>query len=472
MTSGEKINYYRKQLGLSQEELGQKLLVSRQTISLWEKGQTVPTIDNLIRLKEIFGVSVDEILGVREESVVEAELSTPRESYEFQYSRDEYKRIVKLSNNGLLKKIISVIVVSVLCAISGVVYEPMSKASAFIFGVTFSALIFVVTVLRENNKRTIKISEKIERNTYSVKVFDDYFNVNISRNNEDASVHKFYFSDIEQILEIENYLFVIVFGLTFIFRKSELSANSIFYSYIYKNPKKVIGLKINNVWSVVLLVLFLLSLASFVLAELIIFALPEATWQQNCWPFYAVIPIPALSVIFGIIFKIKGYKCIKNIVVGLLMTVILIAFGSAPYMEEDLADHTDAAIVNAEQVIGIEIPEAEGVNTYYWAEDEQYNEREYMCAETDAWFTEATASAFEKELAEDDKWLSQAPTTLLALVTENAIYYDYMLVYNVDTDELNTLPEESGIYRLLFVGYHSESDSIRICEYDLKYIVK
>ena len=37
MTVGEKIQTYRKQLGMSQEELGQKLLVSRQTISLWKK---------------------------------------------------------------------------------------------------------------------------------------------------------------------------------------------------------------------------------------------------------------------------------------------------------------------------------------------------------------------------------------------------------------------------------------------------
>lgn len=58
MTVGERIQMHRKQLGISQEELGQKLLVSRQTISLWEKDQTVPTIDNLIRLKEIFNVSV------------------------------------------------------------------------------------------------------------------------------------------------------------------------------------------------------------------------------------------------------------------------------------------------------------------------------------------------------------------------------------------------------------------------------
>ena len=63
MTVGEIIQKYRKDLNLSQEELGQKLLVSRQTISLWEKDQTVPTIDNLMRLSEIFEISVDEILN-------------------------------------------------------------------------------------------------------------------------------------------------------------------------------------------------------------------------------------------------------------------------------------------------------------------------------------------------------------------------------------------------------------------------
>lgn len=63
MTVGENIRYLRKNANLSQEELAAKLLVSRQTISLWESGQTLPTIDNFIRLKQIFGISVDEMLG-------------------------------------------------------------------------------------------------------------------------------------------------------------------------------------------------------------------------------------------------------------------------------------------------------------------------------------------------------------------------------------------------------------------------
>lgn len=66
MTVGEKIQYYRKKIGLSQEELGQKMLLSRQTISLWEMDKTLPTVDNLLRLKEIFSVSIDELLSENE----------------------------------------------------------------------------------------------------------------------------------------------------------------------------------------------------------------------------------------------------------------------------------------------------------------------------------------------------------------------------------------------------------------------
>lgn len=68
MTAGEKILNLRKENNLSQEELAEKLCVSRQTISLWETDQTLPTIDNLVRLKEIFGVSIDKILCGNEEN--------------------------------------------------------------------------------------------------------------------------------------------------------------------------------------------------------------------------------------------------------------------------------------------------------------------------------------------------------------------------------------------------------------------
>lgn len=62
MTLGKNIQNYRKLNNMSQEELAEKMYVTVQTISLWETDQTVPTLDDLIKLKEIFGVSVDKIL--------------------------------------------------------------------------------------------------------------------------------------------------------------------------------------------------------------------------------------------------------------------------------------------------------------------------------------------------------------------------------------------------------------------------
>ncbi|MBQ7847313.1 MAG: helix-turn-helix transcriptional regulator, partial [Clostridia bacterium] len=112
MTVGEKIQYFRKKSGLSQEELGSKLLVSRQTVSLWEMDKTLPTVDNLLRLKEIFGVSVDELLDTRvapeeqEENAEEAPGTMPSESYQFEYTKEELTEYYKNVSAFYLKKVL------------------------------------------------------------------------------------------------------------------------------------------------------------------------------------------------------------------------------------------------------------------------------------------------------------------------------------------------------------------------------
>lgn len=58
----DNIRNYRKENNLSQDELAEKLGVSRQSISLWENGQTQPTVDNIIALAKIFNITADELL--------------------------------------------------------------------------------------------------------------------------------------------------------------------------------------------------------------------------------------------------------------------------------------------------------------------------------------------------------------------------------------------------------------------------
>lgn len=53
----------RKQQGLSQEALAEKLGVSRQAVSKWERAEASPDTDNLIMLAKLYGISIDELLG-------------------------------------------------------------------------------------------------------------------------------------------------------------------------------------------------------------------------------------------------------------------------------------------------------------------------------------------------------------------------------------------------------------------------
>ena len=59
----QKLADLRKQNHLSQEALAEKLALSRQAISKWERGESLPDTENLIALSDIYGISLDELLG-------------------------------------------------------------------------------------------------------------------------------------------------------------------------------------------------------------------------------------------------------------------------------------------------------------------------------------------------------------------------------------------------------------------------
>lgn len=62
MSFAEKLMSLRKSRGWSQEELGERLDVTRQTVSKWELGATTPEMEKLAAISELFGVSTDELI--------------------------------------------------------------------------------------------------------------------------------------------------------------------------------------------------------------------------------------------------------------------------------------------------------------------------------------------------------------------------------------------------------------------------
>lgn len=90
---------YRKQHGLSQEALAEKIGVSRQAISKWERAEASPDTDNLIILAEIYGVSLDELLK-GESSTEEVKEETQNTQYNYEHNPDDnttYEKVDKVS---------------------------------------------------------------------------------------------------------------------------------------------------------------------------------------------------------------------------------------------------------------------------------------------------------------------------------------------------------------------------------------
>ncbi|MDE7016353.1 MAG: helix-turn-helix domain-containing protein [Lachnospiraceae bacterium] len=82
MKFNEKLLMIRKKQGLSQEELGMELQVSRQTISKWEAGQSYPDFQRLVMLSDYFGMTLDELVkdidvqDVREKNLTDEKVAS------------------------------------------------------------------------------------------------------------------------------------------------------------------------------------------------------------------------------------------------------------------------------------------------------------------------------------------------------------------------------------------------------------
>lgn len=472
MTVGEKIQKNRKELGLSQEELGQKLLVSRQTISLWEKDQTVPTIDNLIRLREIFGVSVDEILGF--ENIEQNDEILPNESYRFTFSKQELNEIYRLQRKSIYKRPIIFTVICILMIVFFIGSSSPDVMISFSFGMFLIGAVSYIKGILAYSKTWKNITERICKSVYEYKVFENYISVNIYRENEKILESKCFFTDIEQIQQFGKWLFLQFGGQSFIIRKSDLKENSAFYSYMYKNPSRITEKPMNNKWKVLSVILFVASLLSIfgALGLVSMVSNKNHLFVENTWLFFLLTPVPIASIVLGFVLKLKNYKYKKNIIVGIIMATLLCIYGSFSFVFANVYDHSDEPIVRAEQTIGINIPEHKQISTHDWTKGTQSVSRGYIYYTSDIYFENSAVADFEKQLAKDNKWLSSVSNDLIGITSPINDYgiYDYVLVYNVDTAEYNTLPNGSGKYRFINILYRLEENQMKIVEYDIDYV--
>lgn len=473
MTVGEKIQYYRKKHGLSQEELGQKMLVSRQTISLWEMDKTMPTVDNLLRLKEIFSVSIDDILS--ENEIADEQAKEPKESYLFNYDKNDLQEVFK----GLKAPLVKYFIVFIGIFIYLFLFLALEKEKGGLAGLYTGALLIGLGLFIRKIfvfHKAFKDSEnRILESTYSYEVFDGYFNVNIFRNNERTKTAKIQFNEIENIQNLKNYIILQVLGQKYIIKKDRLDSNSVFFFLCENCTKKADKQKPTNKLKTLSTLLFILSICSLLGALICLAGLSQSNhmFVENTWVFYLFLPLPISSIVFGCYLKKKGYRYKKNVIVGIIMSIVLCIYGTFSVIFKDNFSHDDAPIIRAEQLLGIDIPDHLRINTQDWSKGEQSVTRGKIQMVSEIYFENHAVEEFEKNIVNDTKWLKDIPSEIIGITSSLTDFYigDYYIVYNVDDGEYNKLPSESGTYKFINVIYGSDKNIMYLIDYQITYTI-
>ena len=166
MTIGTKIQTLRKQRGLSQEQLAEILGVSRQAVSKWEAGQSVPDIDKIVLICDYFGVTTDYIL--RNEKLPKTEQeheSQPDNLVQYKYGISENE--VNTENEEKKKKSALLLAVAIMLYITSVVPPilidgAVGPALMFVMVAVATGIIVYRSIVNSKNKREDEEEKKKE----------------------------------------------------------------------------------------------------------------------------------------------------------------------------------------------------------------------------------------------------------------------------------------------------------------------
>lgn len=86
MNLSQKLQNRRKEMNLTQEEVAEKIHVSRQTISNWETGRTLPDITSLVLISDIYNISLDKLIKEDEKVIKKLSLDTKEAENWFAFS--------------------------------------------------------------------------------------------------------------------------------------------------------------------------------------------------------------------------------------------------------------------------------------------------------------------------------------------------------------------------------------------------
>lgn len=463
MTIGEKIFKYRKQARLSQEELADKMNVTRQSISLWETDQTTPSLDNLIMLAEIFTISLDELCGTQStKGVAPAQTDRPEKSEclavaQTKYTVDLINNINKLSAKKFFIPSIIVIILSILSGISVIISDTdnVYLITPIFLVVLFAALLIGFSI--SHKKRATEFFKLHPNCVAKVRLFQNRLDLEMTSDNADSK-STIQYSDIKKVKNNEKCILIYYGNAVVPIEKNLPDTNYDLILKLLNAPNATTVKPQNKKIKALLLTMFILSLLSIFMALAATgiavqssplpdfpYALPEYMWV-----FFIFIALPLASAVLGIVFYTKKYKCKKNIIAGFIMCAVLAVYGSFTFIYKDNNIHNFGYVSELEQTISIDLPDSGYISRA--KNIDSATKSVAMIKFDDANEIYNTVSSDERFYTDTNFIPSNLIDMSYVILTSN---YHYFMLFDVTDDENDV---EITQHRYIFLAYNVDKN--------------
>ncbi len=403
---------------------------------------------------------------------------------------EEYKKIQKHFNYRFWKTFIIIsVVIFIFFLIVLLPPDPMPVSEMLVVDLVFIVFTFIILKIFDilfRKHRYIKLFKKDSGNIkYTLYFFDDYF-----EKASETKTEKFNYDKIWKLKEYDYMLYILMDKkniipinkedfdysiISLIKNKSSIGNKSInnnedIKDYLKKEKKEYTGMKI------FLIILFILTILCLWISLIIDYLLmkvsntPNVMFFNYTWGGLLCLPIPILSIVLGIIYKRRGLKCTKNIVAGIIITIILIQESSFSFLFNFQADYKE--IDKYRDVIKVSLPENGNFTKIKWDESYLLDHISNYAIFTNS----SESSKFYSDIKDSVFWITKdsintnlnnfVPSSLICESKKEPCYY---LVYIKEIESYNKIPDESGKYHVNTMMYDPSKATLDIEEFSYEY---
>ena len=408
-----------------------------------------------------------------------------KEKVELTITYEEYQKLRKTCSYQFWKTfLIASLIIILFFSIALIPPDPLPIEEVVISDIFVIMVMFFLLKIRYvlfsklDYKRFAKNKNQVE---YKIYFYDKY----IKLENEKMNL-KINYEEIKKIKITSTDIYIIVNTKNIIpIPKHKINMNLIDYLYD-RIPKTKIKKKIaieeqqENLEKyekvkIGLIVLFVLTIISIWASMLLILLTaqkenaPLPLTFNYTYVAYYLLPIPVLSIILGIIYRIKGLKCTKNIIAGIIVTGIILLEGSVSFLINDEIDYKN--ITTYRDAIGITLPSQGKYYKINWDESYLLNHKSNYIIFTNP----KEEKAFFEELQNSKNWLTkkEISTNIENLLTpatcESVNQECYYSIYIKELNTHNTLPVQNGVYHIYAMTYSKDKSYLDIEEYIYNY---